>query len=391
MDAEGRKHAGELEAVDESTAAHQLQQRGLLILNLRRGGQWFKPHQAKSAFKGAELVRYTQQLATLVGAGQPLDKALATVLKQVRNARAHVMLEQIRDEVKAGRAFSETLEEHRETFSPFYVSLVRAGEASGVLGVSLGQLSDYLERSQNLRGEVINALIYPAFLVIGVIGSIALLLAYVVPQFVPIFEDLGVPIPWITQAILAMGGFINTWGLFILAALLGLIVLLIAGQRHPSWRQKQDHWLLKNAVAGPLIQRLETARLARTLGTLVGNGVTLLSALTIARDVSTNHALRAHVRHATEDVKQGHRFATAIATETLLPELAVQMIEVGEHTGTLGEMLLKVADVFDLEGKRTIDRVLAALVPTLTIVMAVMVAVIMLAIMLPLMSLTSNI
>ncbi|WP_447894543.1 type II secretion system F family protein [Vreelandella sp. GE22] len=391
LDAEGRKQAGELDAADEGRAALELQRRGLLVLSLRRGSQWLRPRQAPSVFKRAQLVRFTQQLATLVGAGQPLDKALTTVLKQVRSARPRALLEQVRDEVKAGRPLSDALEQHRETFSPFYVSLVRAGEASGVLGVTLGQLSHYLERSEQLRGEVINALIYPAFLVVGVVGSIALLLAYVVPQFVPIFNDLGVPVPWITQAILAMGGFINTWGLVLLVTLVALMGLVIGGRRHPGWRYKQDRRLLKSVVTGGLIQRLETARLARTLGTLVGNGVTLLSALNIARDVSTNHALRAHMRHAIDDVKQGHRFATAIATDALLPELAVQMVDVGENTGTLGDMLIKVADVFDLEAKRAIDRALAALVPTLTIVMAVVVAAIMLAIMLPLMSLTSNI
>ncbi|WP_447554385.1 type II secretion system inner membrane protein GspF [Vreelandella sp. EE22] len=391
LDADGRQQSGQLEAADENAAAQALQKRGLLVLSLRRGSQWFKPRQAQSAFKSGQLVRFTQQLATLVGAGQPLDKALTTVLKQQKGVRVHAVLEQIRDEIKAGRPLSDALEEHRETFSPFYVSLVRAGEASGALGVTLGQLSDDLERSQNLRGEIINALIYPAFLVIGVIGSIALLLAYVVPQFVPIFNDLNVALPWVTQAILVLGGFVNRWGLWVVFALVALGALLIAGQRHPGWRQKQDRRLLESPVTGTLIKRLETARLARTLGTLVGNGVTLLAALTIARDVSTNHALRAHVRQATDEVKQGQRFAVAIATEALLPELAVQMIEVGENTGTLGDMLTKVANVFDLEARRTIERVLAALVPTLTIVMAVVVAAIMLAIMLPLMSLTSNI
>ena len=391
LDGEGRKLDGELEVTDEATAARHLQQRGLLILNIRQGSNLISPRKAPSAFKSAELVSFTHQLATLLGAGQPLDKALATVTKQVRSARSRAMLERVRDEVKAGRPLSEALEAFSETFSPFYISLVRAGEASGVLAVTLGQLSEYLERSHNLRGEVINALIYPAFLVIGVIGSIALLLAYVVPQFVPIFQDLGVPIPLITEAILAVGGFVNDWGFVALGGLVALFCMFLAGRHSPQRRLAMDRRLVKNRLFGPLIQRLETARLARTLGTLLGNGVTLLSALTIARDVSANHAIRTHIQRATEDVKQGQSFAVAIAAEPLLPELAVQMIEVGEQSGTLGAMLTKVADVFDVESKRAIDRVLAALVPTLTIVMAVMVAAIMLAIMLPLMSLTSNI
>ena len=272
-----------------------------------------------------------------------------------------------------------------------YRILVRAGEAGGVLEVTLAQLSGYLEQSHSLRGEVINALIYPAFLVIGVIGSLALLLAYVVPQFVPIFQDLGVPIPLVTRAVLALGEWVSAWGMASLLTMVGASWLWLAARRNPQRRIAQDLRLWRNRVFGTLVQRLETARLARTLGTLLGNSVSLLGALAIGREVSANHALRAHVGDTTEQVRQGSSLAQALAADALLPELALQMIDVGEQSGTLGAMLLKVADVYDLEAKRTIDRLLAALVPTLTIIMAVMVAAIMLAIMLPLMSLTSNI
>ena len=391
LDPEGRKHQGQLEVADQDDAARQLQQRGLLVVSLRPGNRLLRPSRQRSVFKAMELITITQQLTTLIGAGQPLDKALTTVLKNLRRPEARSLLERVRDQVKAGQPLSQALEEHPATFSPFYTSLIRAGEAGGVLAVTLAQLGTYLERSHALRGEVINALIYPAFLVIGVIGSLALLLAYVVPQFVPIFQDLGVPIPFITQAILALGEFVNSWGLASLGAVTGAIWLLLAGRRNPQRRIAQDLRIWRSRLAGPLLQRLETARLTRTLGTLLGNGVTLLSAMAIGRDVSPNQALRAHVEHTTEAVRQGSGLAQAFSTDPLLPELALQMIEVGEQSGTLGAMLLKVADVYDLEAKRTIDRLLAALVPTLTIVMAVMVAAIMLAIMLPLMSLTSNI
>ncbi|HKS13180.1 MAG TPA: type II secretion system F family protein [Pseudomonas sp.] len=391
LDPEGRKHQGQLEVADQDDAARQLQQRGLLVVSLRPGSRLLRPSRQRSVFKAMELITITQQLTTLIGAGQPLDKALTTVLKNLRRPEARSLLERVRDQVKAGQPLSQALEEHPATFSPFYTSLIRAGEAGGVLAVTLAQLGAYLERSHSLRGEVINALIYPAFLVIGVIGSLALLLAYVVPQFVPIFQDLGVPIPFITQAILALGEFVNSWGLASLGAVAGAVWLLLAGRRNPQRRIAQDLRIWRSRLAGPLLQWLETARLTRTLGTLLGNGVTLLSALSIGRDVSLNQALRAHVERTTEAVRQGSGLAQAFSSGPLLPELALQMIEVGEQSGTLGAMLLKVADVYDLEAKRTIDRLLAALVPTLTIVMAVMVAAIMLAIMLPLMSLTSNI
>ncbi|MGQ0335842.1 type II secretion system F family protein [Halomonas elongata] len=391
LDGDGRQHRGRLEAADEAAAARELQGQGLLVLDLKRGARLFGERRRPSAFTPAERVRFTQQLATLIAAGQPLDKALTTLHRQLRGARPRALLEALRDDVKAGRPISAALARHAETFSPFYVSLVRAGEASGVLDETLAQLGDDLERSQNLRGEVINAMIYPLFLVVGVIGSVALLLTYVVPQFVPIFRDLGVPLPSVTRAILATSGFLNDWGLVMLLALVGLPTLLLAARRRPQTRLAQDRWLLRLRGLGPLIQRLETARLARTLGTLLGNGVTLLSALAIARDVGVNHAIRDHLQRATEAVKGGERFAVALETPPLLPELAVQMIDVGEHSGTLAEMLDKVAETFDVETRRTIERLLAALVPTLTLVMTVLVAVIMFAIMLPLMSLTSHI
>jgi len=268
---------------------------------------------------------------------------------------------------------------------------VRAGEAGGVLEITLAQLASYLERSHTLRAEVLNALIYPAFLVIGVIGSLGLLLAYVVPQFVPIFQDLGVPIPWVTRAILALGDVVNAWGLVSLGTLSATFCLLLATRRNPQRRIAQDRWLWRSRLLGPLLQKLETARLARTLGTLLSNSVTLLAALSIGRDVSANHALREHVGQVGEAVRQGGSLPHALAADPLLPDLALQMIKVGEQSASLGAMLLKVADVYDIESKRTIDRLLAALVPTLTIVMAVLVAAIMLAIMLPLMSLTSTI
>ncbi|MDH4846022.1 type II secretion system protein GspF [Pseudomonas sp. BN505] len=391
LDSEGRQQQGEVDASDRDNAVQQLQRRGLLILQLKQGNGLLRSGKARSVFKPVELITLTQQLTTLISAGQPLDKALGTVLKNIRRPAARAVLERVRDQVKAGLPLSQALEEHPASFSPFYTSLVRAGEAGGVLETTLAQLSGYLEQSHKLRGEVINALIYPAFLVIGVIGSLALLLAYVVPQFVPIFQDLGVPIPLVTRAVLVMGEFVNVWGLICLLTLAAATWLGLAARRDPARRIAQDRRLWCNRLFGPLLQRLETARLARTLGTLLCNSVSLLGALAIGREVSANHALRQHVANATEQVRQGSSLTQALNTEALLPELALQMIEVGEQSATLGTLLLKVADVYDLEAKRTIDRLLAALVPTLTIVMAVMVAAIMLAIMLPLMSLTSNI
>jgi len=391
LDAEGITQHGTLEASDQGSAATQLQQRGLLLLRLDATANGGSRSKTRGVLNGAALVSFTQQLATLLGAGQPLERALGILLKQSADPKRRALLERIRDRVKAGKPLSQVLEEEGGQFSSLYISMVRAGEAGGSLEETLRQLSDYLERSEVLRGEVVNALIYPIFLVVGVLGSLALLLVYVVPQFVPIFRDLGVPIPLITSAILGLGEFLSAYGLLLLGTTVALIWTLAVRRRDPQRRQRHDRRLLGIRVIGPLLQRLEAARLARTLGTLLGNGVALLQAMLIVRQVCGNHAVRAQVDQASDWVKGGGTLAEAFGDQPLLPELALQMIEVGEQAGNLDAMLIKAADVFDVEVKRGIDRLLAALVPTLTVVMAVMVAVIMLAIMLPLMSLTSNI
>ena len=392
LDADGVNQQGHLQASDQDAAVASLQKRGLLVLSIEASAPAGVARSLRrGALGGAALVSFTQQLATLLGAGQPLEKSLGILLKQSAEPKRRALLERIREQVKAGKPLSVALEEEGGQFSPLYISMIRAGEAGGTLENTLRQLSEYLERSETLRGEVINALIYPIFLVVGVLGSLALLLAYVVPQFVPIFRDLGVPIPLITEVILRLGQVLSDDGLLMLGAIIVLVWTLAVRRRDPARRQRIDRRLLGVRVIGPLMQRIEAARLARTLGTLLSNGVALLQALLIVRQVCSNQAIAVQVEQATEWVKGGGTLATAFGEQPLLPELAIQMIEVGEQAGNLDAMLLKVAEVFDVESKRGIDRLLAALVPTLTVVMAVMVAVIMLAIMLPLMSLTSNI
>lgn len=345
----------------------------------------------KGAFTGDQLAQFTHQLATLLGAGQPLDRALGILLDLPEGERAKNLVERVRDRVRGGTTLSTALDEENGVFPRLYVSLVRAGEAGGSLDETLRRLADYLERAQALRGSIVNALIYPAFLMVGVLGSLVLLLAYVVPQFVPIFADMQVPIPLITQVVLAMGTVISTWWWAIALAMVVLGVFLRLRLRDPDTKLAFHGRLLTMRVAGPLLLKVETARIARTLGTLLKNGVPLLSSLAIARQVTGNRALDQALEQAAERVKGGSGLGGSLAQTERFPRLALQMIQVGEEAGALDTMLLKVADTFDVEAKRAIDRLLAALVPALTIVMTVMVAFIMAAILLPLLSLTSNI
>lgn len=345
----------------------------------------------KGPLSGDQLALFTHQLATLLGAGQPLDRALTLLLELPEGANAQKLIERVRDRVRGGSTLSRALDEEHDVFPRLYISLVRAGEAGGALEATLRRLADYLERAQVLRSSVINALIYPAFLLVGVLGSLVLLMAYVVPQFVPIFADMGVSLPWITEAVLDAGKIIQGWWWLILLVLVGAAILFRARLRDPNTRRVFHAWLLRARVVGPLLLKVETARITRTLGTLLSNGVPLLAALSIARQVTNNTALDQALAEAAEAVKGGTGLGTALTQTKRFPRLALQMIEVGEEAGELDTLLLKVADTFDQEAHRAIDRLLAALVPVLTLVMTALVAVIMLAILLPLLSLTGSI
>ncbi|MBX3689865.1 type II secretion system F family protein [Dokdonella sp.] len=340
----------------------------------------------KKTLRQAQIVQFTQQLATLLGAGQPLDRALQILLDLPESDKARRMLERIRDEVRGGTPLSDSLEAEQGTFSRLYVNMVRAGEAGGSLHDTLARLADYLERSAALRSSVINAMIYPAFLVGMVLVSLMVLLVYVVPQFAPMFADMNVEMPLITKVVLAVGSALQSfWWLILIAIVLG-IGWLRRQMAEPVARLGIDERLLRMRVVGDIVRKIETARIARTLGTLLKNGVPLLSGLTVARNVMTNTALAEVVATATEEVKTGGGLAHALAQSKRFPKLAIQMISVGEESGELDAMLLKVADTFDVEVKNTLDRLLAALVPATTIVMTVVVAMIMLAIVLPIMN-----
>ena len=384
----------EASSVDEVIG--RLQEQGSTPLDARMadaeaGGSGMAGLFKRGPFTGDQLAQFTHQLATLLGAGQPLDRALGILLELPEGERAKKMVERIRDRVRGGTPLSQALEEEHGVFPKLYISLVRAGEAGGSLEDTLRRLADYLERSQQLRGSIINALIYPAILMFGVLGSLVLLLAYVVPQFVPIFEDMRVPIPFITKAVLAVGDVMHSWWWLIIAVIVVGTTFWRARLRDPVTRLAWHTKLLTMRLVGPLLLKIETARIARTLGTLLKNGVPLLSSLSISRQVTSNRALDEALAQAAEQVKGGSGLSLALSQSQRFPRLALQMVQVGEEAGQLDTMLLKVADTFDLEAKRSIDRLLAALVPALTIVMTILVAIIMAAIMLPLLSLTSNI
>ena len=339
----------------------------------------------------AQVLQFTQQLATLLGAGQPLDRALQILLELPESEKARRVIERIRDHVRGGAPLSDGLEAEPAVFSRLYVNMVRAGEIGGSLDVTLTRLANYLERSKALKESVINAMIYPAILVVMVFAALFVLLAFVVPQFAPMFRDMNVDLPTITEIVLFVGNILRSWWWAIALGIAAAVYLFRRRLADPAARLAFDARMLRMRVFGPLTTKLETARLARTLGTLLKNGVPLLTALGIVRNVLSNTALAESVDKATEEVKTGGGLAFALGHSKRFPKLALQMISVGEESGSLDDMLLKVADTFDIDAKNTVDRLLAALVPVMTVIMTGMVAVIMMAILLPILEITSKI
>ena len=388
LNARGEMLDGQMDAASNAEVVLRLQEQGHLpveaLLASEGGGAsvWkglFKP----KPFAGPRLVQFTQQLATLLGAGQPLDRALTILLELPEDEAAKRTVTDVRDAVRGGTALSTALERQHGTFSRLYVNMVRAGEAGGSLHETLARLADYLERSRALQGRVVNALIYPAILLVMVSLSLLFLLGYVVPQFALMYESLEAPLPFFTRLVLWLGLLVRDWWIVLLAVPALALWWFDRKRRDPAFREAMDGWLLRQKLAGNLIAKVETARLVRTLGTLVKNGVPLLTALGIGRTVLGNRVLGADVEAAADEVKNGVSLSAALGRGKRFPRLALQMIQVGEESGALDAMLLKTADTFDQETATALDRMLAALVPLVTVVLAVIVGIVIMAILLP--------
>ena len=389
----GETVQGRMDAASADDVVARLQEQGNVPLEATDAAGGDSPFSGlrRKTLSGAALVEFTGQLGILLHAGLPLDRALQMLLELPEGERARHVVERIRDRVRGGASLSRAMEEEHGVFSKLYLSMVRAGEAGGALDAALARLADYLERARRLRESVIGALVYPAFLLFGVLGALILLLAFVLPKFVPIFHDMNVRIPLITRMLMAFGSFLHDWGLLLLAALVVAGLYAGARMRDPAVRRAFDARLLRVKVLGPLLLKVDTARLMRTLGSMLKNGVSLLAALNIARQVVANRELGAQLEPATEAVKGGDSLSHALAAHTGFPKLAIQITMVGEESGTLDDMLLRAATTYDGEVQSAIDKMLSALVPILTIVMALLVAGIMMSILLPLLSLTGSI
>lgn len=385
----GETLTGEMEAPSADLVVAHIQETGNIPVQAKEVGAGFR---LETLFRGRqglsqrEIGDLTGQLATLLGAGLPLDRSLGILVELAENERVERTLSKIRDRVREGISLSEALEERHGVFSRFYINMVRAGELGGALDQTLARMSEYLERAKELKDGVVSALIYPALLVIMAIASLMLLMIYVIPQFTPMFEDFGADLPLMTRVVVGVGEVLRGYW-WALAGGFALLVLWFRGQMaRPASRLRWDARFLATKWIGDVIAKIEMARLARTTGTLLINGVPLLSAISISRNVMSNTVLREDVGVAAKKVKTGTPLARALNESGHFPRLALQMTNVGEETGQLDAMLLKVADTYDREVKTTIDRLMALLVPALTLGLAAVIGFIVMSVLMAILS-----
>ncbi len=321
-----------------------------------------------------EVALLTRELATLLKAGLPLERSLALILEMTENAGLRRVIERLLQAIRGGSSLAQALEPERDRLPAIYVGMVSAGEAGGSLASVLARLADALEQAEALKETVRSALAYPALVLLVAIGSLVVLLTVVLPEFRPLFESSGAELPTSTAALIALGEGLSRywWALVCLVLLLGLA--LSAHNRSPDGRIRRDRLLIAAPLIGDTVQKAEIARFCRTLGTLSDNGVPILDALRIAGDAIANRAIAEAIRSLGQHLRRGERMAPHLLRSRVFPRLAVQLVRVGEESGELSHMLLRIADIYDEEVKRSLQRLISMLVPAITIGLGLLVA-----------------
>jgi general secretion pathway protein F len=382
---EGAIIEGVMEAPEEAAVLQKLKTSGVIPIKVS------VPKEKRGTSLGfgsrrGDLLAFTMELSALLDAGLPLDRSLNILATISTKSPMRGVIESVLKSIREGRSFSEGLQRHPRVFSNLFVNMVKAGEAGGVLGVVLEKLGEFQESTKELRDHVFSAMIYPIILLITSGLSVVLLLTLVLPRFSVIFSELGTALPLPTQVLLAFSGVLQVYWWLGILVILAVWVLSRSYVRTESGRLAWDR--LKLALMGDVIRQLETARFCRTLGTLLRSGVSLLQALNNSRDVVTNTVMASAIDRVSRGAKEGRGIASPLADARVFPPLALSMIQVGEETGQLDVMLLKVASAYERSLKESIKRVISILEPAIILVMAGVIGFIVVAMLMAIFSIT---
>ena len=382
-DQRGKTITGVMEAPDPRAVVERLHREEYYPIEVaaqaERAGLWRRL--TARGISNRDLVAFTQQLATLFEAGLPLDRSLSVLEELASNPRLKAIVGDLLKSVRGGSSFGDALAKHHpRPFSRLYVNMVRAGEKGGVLEVTLRRIAEFLEAAQEFREAIKSAMVYPAILLVALGGAVIFLLAYVVPRFGEIFSELGQAIPLPTQILLGVSAVLTDywWALALvaLAGVLGSRIVLATAEGRLAW----DRAALSLPLLGDIIRKAEVARLCRTLGTLLRSGVPVLGALAVIKEMVSNRVLAIAVERLGDGVKRGAGLSAPMQESGVFPPLALHMVRVGEETGRLEEMLLKVADTFEAEVRSAVKRFITLLEPGIIVTMAILVGFIVVAI-----------
>jgi general secretion pathway protein F len=387
----GETEEGVRDASDEASLIGLLQSEGYIPIKVSLAsaktflGLSLGAKQARLSQK--EIALFTSELATLLDSGLPLDKSLTVLIDLTEdNEKLSKLIARVLEKVKGGSSLADALDKQAGVFSRFYLNMIRAGEAGGSLGEVLNRLAEYLERSRELKDTVSTAMIYPAVLLVMSLASLFVMLIFVVPQFTEMFESAGQELPVSTQIVVGIAEWLQSYWWLLIGGAIFAVSYMKFQLADPVRKKVWDGRFLKLPLADLVILTKETANMSRTLGTLLGNGVSILSALMIVRETVDNLVLVDAIQHAEEELKQGKRMSDALLKTGIFPKMAVQMIKMGEETGHLEEMLLRVAEIYDKQLKIAIQRMLALLEPALIITLGLMIAGIIVSILLAILS-----
>jgi type IV pilus assembly protein PilC len=359
--------------------------KGAMNINLRIPG-------LGGGVKPKVLTTFTRQLATLVDAGLPLLRGLRVLEKQERNANLKKILGELSLSIEGGSTFSEGLAQHPKVFNKLFVNMVKAGELGGVLEVVLKRLAEFSEKAQKIKGKVKAALFYPIAVLIVATGIMILLMVFVVPKFKEVFAGMNMTLPWFTTFVLGISEIIKDHILETAGVLIVLVIIfLLIINKTKIGRLLWDKFKLKMPALGPVVTKVAISRFTRTLGTLVSSGVPILQALTIVKETSGNVIISNAISQVHESVKEGETITAPLEASGAFPPMVVSMVDVGEQTGAMPEMLLKIADNYDEEVDNAVSAMTSLLEPIMIVLLAVIVGSIVIAMFLPLIAMINHI
>lgn len=393
LDKSGKMVSGSMDARDEKALVDILQEKGCFPIKISKPEErWaakdILPQIFPSKTTSKQILQWTQQFASMLAAGLQIDRSLTILIELEENPLLKKILHELLAGIKEGKPLAECMSLHPNVFSGIYVNMVKAGEAGGSLDVVMDRIRNYLEESQKLKDEIFSALIYPSLLTLVGGLAVSVLLLFVIPRFSEIFKDMGGALPLPTQMLMSLSSsMINYWWLIIASML--VIILLVRGYiRTDSGRLFWDSLKLKMPATKSVYIKTIVSRFSRTLGTLLQSGLPILEAIRIARDTAGNIVIARAINPVLEGVKRGRGLAKPLKETAKFPPLAIHIITVGEETGKLDEMLIKLAENFDNDIRNSMKRLIALIEPALILVMGAVVAFIVFAMLLAIFSLS---